>query len=54
MQTNRTQSFTDADLGKMMAAANAARSAELRRMFHAARNYVANAFAARGQAVAQN
>lgn len=53
MQTNHTQSFTDADLSKIMAAANQARSEELRKMFRAARSYIANIFAVRGRTATQ-
>lgn len=47
MHANHTKSFTDADLGQMMAAANQARAVEIRRLFGLAWAYVAGLFAPR-------
>ncbi len=53
MNTNAPQTFTDADLSEMMAAANKARSEELGKMLRQARAYLAGLFTSHSAATAQ-
>lgn len=54
MSTNHPQTFTDADLSEMMAAANKARSEELSKLFRQARTYIAGLFVSHSAAATQN
>lgn len=54
MSAKHPQTFADADLSQMMAAANKARSEELRKMFRQARAYFAGFFTSHGEAATQS
>ena len=54
MSAQKTQTFTDADLSKMMAAANKARAEELSKMFRNARAYIAGLFTSHGAPATQH
>lgn len=53
MTAKQPQTFTDADLSEMMAAANKARAEELTKMFRNARAYFAGFFATNGGVATQ-
>ncbi len=54
MSPQRPQTFADADLGEMMAAANKARAEELGKMFRKMTAYFASFFTSHGAVAAQH